>query len=76
MKKPKLVLSPAFTLEDIRKIRDYNYEMTKDMTEKERSAYYKKREDAAMKRFERSLARIRAEHNVAAEPVFEYKKNL
>ena len=40
MKNIKLELSPNFTLEDIRKIRDYNYEMTKDMTREERSAYY------------------------------------
>ena len=39
---PKLEISPDFTLEDIRKIRDYNYEITKNMTTQERIAYYNK----------------------------------
>lgn len=34
MEKP--ILSPNFTIEDIHKLREYNYEMTKDMTDKER----------------------------------------
>lgn len=34
------ILSPDFTLEDIRKLRDYDYEMTKDMTDEEKIAYY------------------------------------
>ena len=38
MKKP--ILSPDFTIEDIHKLREYNYEMTKDMTEQERMDYY------------------------------------
>ena len=38
----KLNISPNFTLDDIRAIRTYNYEMTKDMTGKERDAYYDK----------------------------------
>lgn len=41
MEKP--VLSPNFTIEDIHKLREYNYEMTKDMTDKERMDYYNKR---------------------------------
>ena len=40
MKNIKLEISPHFTLEDIRKIRDYSYGMTKDMTREERCAYY------------------------------------
>lgn len=40
MNKP--VLSPNFTIEDIHKLREYNYEMTKDMTDKERMDYYNK----------------------------------
>jgi len=40
MKKP--ILSPDFTIEDIHKLREYNYEMTKDMTEQERMDYYNK----------------------------------
>ena len=32
----KPVLSDDFTLEDIRKLRDYDYEMTKDLNERDR----------------------------------------
>ena len=38
MEKPDI--SPDFTIEDIHKIREYNYEMTKDMNFEERKAYY------------------------------------
>lgn len=38
MEKP--ILSPDFTIEDIHKLREYNYEMTKNMTEQERMDYY------------------------------------
>lgn len=38
MEKP--ILSPDFTIEDIHKLREYNYEMTKHMTDKERIDYY------------------------------------
>lgn len=44
----ELHISPDFTVEDIHKIREYNYEMTKGMTKEERSQYYKKREARAM----------------------------
>ena len=33
-------ISEDFTIEDIHKIREYNYEMTKDMTFDERKSYY------------------------------------
>lgn len=39
----KLVLSPYFTIEDIHTLREYNYEMTKRMTDEERTDYYNKR---------------------------------
>lgn len=38
MEKP--VLSPDFTIDDIHKLREYNYEMTKDMELQERMDYY------------------------------------
>ncbi len=41
MEKP--VLSPNFTIEDIHKLREYNYEMTKDMTDQERMDLYNRR---------------------------------
>ncbi len=39
------VLSSAFTVEDIHKVREYNYELTKDMTTEELRDFYKKRAD-------------------------------
>ncbi len=41
MEKP--ILSPDFTVEDIHKLREYNYEMTKDITDNERMDYYDSR---------------------------------
>ena len=35
-------LSPNFTIEDIHKLREYNYEMSKDITGQERMDYYNK----------------------------------
>ena len=35
-----LDISPDFTIEDIHKIREYNYEMTKNMTRQEKKVYY------------------------------------
>jgi hypothetical protein len=37
---PKPIISENFTLEDIRKIRDYDYEMTKNMNTAELISYY------------------------------------
>jgi len=39
----KPVISPDFTIEDIHKIREYHYELTKDMLSQERQDYYNKR---------------------------------
>jgi hypothetical protein len=41
MEKP--ILSSNFTIEDIHKLREYNYEITKNMTDKERMDYYNSR---------------------------------
>ena len=41
MNKP--VLSPDFTIEDIHKLREYNYYQTKDMSRQERINYYNTR---------------------------------
>ena len=35
-----LIISPDFTIEDIHKIREYHYELTKDMTTQEKSNFY------------------------------------
>ena len=39
----KFIISPDFTIEDIHKIREYNYNITKDMTPQERRDFYNKR---------------------------------
>ena len=49
---PKLNISPAFTIEDIHKIREYHYELTKNMTTEERRTFYKKRADEAEKQIQ------------------------
>ena len=36
----KPIISPDFTIEDIHKIREYNYEVTKNMSIEEKIAYY------------------------------------
>ncbi len=54
MEKP--ALSPNFTIEDIHKLREYNYEMTKDMTDKERMDYYNSRGREVQKKLERMKA--------------------
>jgi hypothetical protein len=38
---PEPTISPAFTIEDIHKIREWNYEVLKDATPQERANYYK-----------------------------------
>jgi len=76
MKEIKLNISPNFTLEDIRKIRDYDYEMTKNMTREERSAYYDKICKEAMDKFRQFKEKYVLEEKgtlVAAEQPFEYK---
>lgn len=50
MEKP--ILSPNFTIEDIRKLREYNYYRTKDMTPSERRNYYNERGRAFLKEIE------------------------
>ena len=36
----KLIISPDFTIEDIHKIQEYHYELTKDMTLQEKFDFY------------------------------------
>ena len=49
MEKP--IISKDFTLEDIRKIREYNYEFTKNMTKEEKTLYWKEKEKRAREIF-------------------------
>lgn len=51
-----LVISPDFTIEDIHKIREQNYERTKGMTVAEKVAYY----NNSGKEAEREIERRRA----------------
>ncbi len=51
-----LVISPDFTIEDIHKIREQNYERTKDMTVAEEVAYYNNSGKEAEKEIERRRA--------------------
>ncbi len=50
MEKP--VLSPDFTIEDIHKLREYNYYLTRDMTPQERRNFYNERGRAFQKEIE------------------------
>ena len=51
-----LVISSDFTIEDIHKIREYHYELTKDMTVAEKVAYYNNSGKEAEKELERRRA--------------------
>ena len=51
-----LVISPDFTIEDIHKIREQNYERTKDMTVAEKVAYYNNSDKEAEGEIERRRA--------------------
>lgn len=52
MEKP--ILSPDFTIEDIHKLREYNYYVTKDMTPQERIDYYNQKGCTFLKEIEES----------------------
>ncbi|MDE7430340.1 MAG: hypothetical protein K2N34_00240 [Lachnospiraceae bacterium] len=51
-----LVISPDFTIDDIHKIREQNYERTKDMTVAEKVVYYNNSGKEAEKEIERRRA--------------------
>ena len=51
----KLNISPDFTIDDIHKVREYNYEATKNMTDKEKRTYY----DLKADKVRQELARLR-----------------
>lgn len=56
---PELNISPAFTVEDIHKVREYHYELTKDMTVEERRAFYKKNADEAEKQVQKLRKKLK-----------------
>lgn len=48
----KPIISPDFTIDDIHKIREYHYELTKDMTAEERINFYNEGGRAFLKEIE------------------------
>ena len=50
MKKP--ILSDDFTIEDIHKLREYNYEMTKELQRREKMDYYNNKGNEFLKKLE------------------------
>lgn len=57
----KPILSPDFTIEDIHKLREYNYYVTKDMTIHEKMEYYNAGGRAFQKEIEEERMRIKQE---------------
>ena len=51
----KPVLSSDFTIDDIHKLREYNYYLTKDMTLQERMDYYNEKGRAFQQEIEKRL---------------------
>ena len=45
-----LKISKNFTVDDIHKVREYNYNFTKDMSSQERDEYYKKEAEEFLKK--------------------------
>lgn len=52
----KPVVSPDFTIEDIHKLRAYNYDMTKHMTDQEKMDLYNEEGWAVQREIERMKA--------------------
>lgn len=52
MEKP--ILSADFTIEDIHKLREYNYEMTKELSREEKMDYYNNKGKEFLKILEES----------------------
>ena len=42
----ELKISEDFTIEDIHKVREFNYEMTKNLSFEDRHSYYKEKADS------------------------------
>lgn len=59
----KPVLSPDFTIDDIHKLREYNYHVTKNMTVHEQMEYYNAKGNAFQKEIEEERMRRKQEEN-------------
>ena len=57
----KPILSPNFTIEDIHKLREYNYYVTRNMTVHEQMEYYNAVGRAFQKEIEEERMRIKQE---------------
>ena len=57
----KPILSPDFTIEDIHKLREYNYHVTKNMTVQEQIEYYNAKGNAFHKEIEEERMRRKQE---------------
>ena len=72
MNNNKLEISSRFSINDIHKIREYNYEITKDMTFNERMNYYEKEADEVLKLMaERRKAKFAASQNKEEAGIYE-----
>ena len=52
------VISRDFTIDDIHKVREYNYRITKDMTTEELRDFYKKSADEGERRINELRSRV------------------
>ena len=59
----ELNISPKFSIEDIHKIREYNYETTKNMSLDERNQYYKKGASEVLEK----MAKLKKEKELIAK---------
>ncbi len=65
-----LEISPNFTIEDIHKIREYNYEMTKHMTVEEKRDYY----NAGTREVQRILQEMKHETKTSCACIADCKE--
>ena len=61
------VLSPQFTIEDIHKLREYNYYLTRDMTPQEQMDFYNSAAIKVQREIDALRARDRAKVNPAVD---------
>jgi hypothetical protein len=65
---PKPIISEQFTLEDIRKIRDYDYEIVKDMSYSEYSDYLFRETEPLMRQLTNCRRASSSDHSDRAAP--------